>query len=208
MKNLHYKLTSLILIIGSVALFIFNDGADYYLDIIAGASLALAITFFILGYKNKISNSKLHQIALKLTSLGLFLFLVPLAFVFITNLFCPPENMCGMGYLIITPLGILYAILSGISLLLLIISYFKSQKNNPKSPIESKQGYNKVALIGLIFSLISIVHYLVGLLSLIFGIIALIEIKKTNQKGKALAIINIIMGLIWGVGLGLILSII
>ncbi|MCD4760938.1 DUF4190 domain-containing protein [bacterium] len=85
---------------------------------------------------------------------------------------------------------------------------FKPEAINHENLTELKSSYNKITLIALTFSIISIKFYLVGIIALIFGIIALIQIKKTQEKGKTLAIIAIIISLIWGVGLGLVMSII
>lgn len=54
----------------------------------------------------------------------------------------------------------------------------------------SEKGYNLFAILSIIFTF---VIYPVGL---IFGIIALNQIKKTGEKGKGLAMVSIISGLV------------
>jgi hypothetical protein len=83
---------------------------------------------------------------------------------------------------------------------------FKPKTANNENFMELKQSHNKAAIIGFVFSLISIVYYLVGILGLIFGILALIQIRKTQEKGKILAIIAIIIGLIQGLYFGIIID--
>lgn len=67
-----------------------------------------------------------------------------------------------------------------------------------------KQKYNKPAVIGLILSIVSIFGIgLAGIAGFILGIVALVQIKHTKEKGKGLAIVAIIIGLIWSFGVGI-----
>ena len=64
--------------------------------------------------------------------------------------------------------------------------------------------YNKSAIVGCILSAISIFGIgLAGIVGLILGIVALVQIKHTKEKGKAVAIIAIIAGSIWSFGVGI-----
>jgi len=51
-----------------------------------------------------------------------------------------------------------------------------------------KKGYNVFAILSIIFAFVFFP------LGLIFGIISLVQIKKTGEKGKGLAIVSIILG--------------
>ena len=42
-----------------------------------------------------------------------------------------------------------------------------------------------------------------GIIGMIFGIVAITQIKHTHEKGKGWAIVAIIIGLIWGFGVGI-----
>jgi hypothetical protein len=64
--------------------------------------------------------------------------------------------------------------------------------------------YNKLAIVGAILSAISIFGVgSAGISGLVLGIVALVQIKHTKEKGKAMAIIAIIVGLIWSFGVGI-----
>ena len=66
------------------------------------------------------------------------------------------------------------------------------------------QKNNKNAIIGFVLSVIAIFGVgLAGIVGMIFGIIALTQIKRTNEKGKGWAIAAIVIGLIWGLGIGI-----
>jgi len=68
--------------------------------------------------------------------------------------------------------------------------------------MENKK-YNKPAIIGLIFSIISIFGFgLSGIIGFILGIVSLTQIKYTNEKGKGMAIAAIIIGFIWSIIIG------
>ena len=74
------------------------------------------------------------------------------------------------------------------------------EKNMETAP----QKNNKSAVIGFVLSLISIFGVgLAGIIGMILGIVALTKIKYTNEKGKGLAIAAIIIGFIWGIGVGI-----
>jgi len=63
---------------------------------------------------------------------------------------------------------------------------------------------NKCAIIGFVLSLISIFGVgLAGIVGMIFGIVALNQIKYTKERGKGLAITAIIIGFVWGFGIGI-----
>ena len=69
--------------------------------------------------------------------------------------------------------------------------------------IETKNT-NKSAITGFILSFIAIFGVgLAGLIGMILGIVALVQIKHTHQKGKGWAIAAIIIGFIWGLGIGI-----
>ena len=73
-----------------------------------------------------------------------------------------------------------------------------------KEELKSAGEYNKSAIIGLVLSIISIFGVgLAGIAGFILGIVALVQIKHTKEKGKAVAIIAIIVGLIWSFGVGI-----
>jgi len=75
----------------------------------------------------------------------------------------------------------------------------QSIKNN-----KHEDKYNKPAVIGLIFSIISIFGVgLAGLTGFILGIVALVQIKHTHEKGRGLAIAAIIVGFIWSFVVGI-----
>ena len=64
--------------------------------------------------------------------------------------------------------------------------------------------YNKSAIVGVILSAISIFGVgLAGIAGFILGIVALVQIKHTKEKGKVVAIIAIVVGLIWSFGVGI-----
>ncbi len=66
------------------------------------------------------------------------------------------------------------------------------------------QKNNKNAIIGFVLSIISIFGVgLAGIIGMIFGIVAITQIKHTHEKGKGLAIAAIVIGLIWGFGIGI-----
>lgn len=68
----------------------------------------------------------------------------------------------------------------------------------------SKMEYNKSAIIGLVFSIISFFGVgLAGIVGFILGIVALTQIKHTHEKGKGLAITAIIVGFIWSFVIGI-----
>lgn len=63
---------------------------------------------------------------------------------------------------------------------------------------------NICATIGLIFSVISIFFWgmgLFGTVGLILGIVALVQLKHNQDRGRWIALIAIIIGTIWGVGM-------
>lgn len=71
-----------------------------------------------------------------------------------------------------------------------------------KKPTTKKN--NKNAIIGFVLSAISIFGVgLAGIIGMIFGIVALTQIKHTHEKGKGWAIAAIVIGLIWGFGIGI-----
>jgi len=78
-------------------------------------------------------------------------------------------------------------------------------ENQIKEKTDSNNlGYNKLAIIGLILSVVSIFGVgLAGLIGFVLGIIALNQIKHTYKKGKGLAIAAIIIGFIWSFGVGI-----
>lgn len=64
--------------------------------------------------------------------------------------------------------------------------------------------YNKSAIAGIILSAVSIFGVgLAGIAGFILGVVALVQIKHTKEKGKAIAIIAILAGLIWSFGVGI-----
>ena len=64
--------------------------------------------------------------------------------------------------------------------------------------------YNKPAVVGVILSAVSVFGVgLAGIAGFILGIVALVQIKHTKGRGKALATVAIIIGLIWGFGVGI-----
>ncbi len=66
------------------------------------------------------------------------------------------------------------------------------------------QKNNKKAVVGFILSLLSIFGIgLAGIIGMILGIVALTQIKYTNEKGKGLAVAAMIIGFIWGLGVGI-----
>jgi len=66
------------------------------------------------------------------------------------------------------------------------------------------QKNNKNSIIGFVLSAISIFGVgLAGIIGMIFGIVALTQIKHTHEKGKGWAIAAIVIGLIWGFGIGI-----
>jgi len=66
------------------------------------------------------------------------------------------------------------------------------------------QKTNKNAIIGFVLSIISIFGVgLAGIIGMIFGIVAITQIKHTHEKGKGWAIAAIVIGLIWGFGVGI-----
>lgn len=66
------------------------------------------------------------------------------------------------------------------------------------------QNNNKNAIIGFVLSVISIFGVgLAGIIGMIFGIVAVTQIKHTHEKGKGWAIAAIVIGLIWGFGIGI-----
>lgn len=73
-----------------------------------------------------------------------------------------------------------------------------------KEELKGAGKYNKSAVVGLILSVISIFGIgLAGIVGLILGIVALVQIKHTQEKGKWLAIVAIIVGFIWSFGVGI-----
>ncbi len=62
--------------------------------------------------------------------------------------------------------------------------------------ILKEEKYNIIGIIGFIISLISIYYILIGVVGFILSIVALVKIKKEKQKGKALAISGLIIGLL------------
>jgi hypothetical protein len=76
---------------------------------------------------------------------------------------------------------------------------------NPKPEAPSnKKSRNKWSTIGFVLSLLSIIGIgLAGIVGMIMGIVALTQIKHTNEQGKGLAIAAIVIGSIWGVGVGI-----
>ena len=66
--------------------------------------------------------------------------------------------------------------------------------------IKTIQRFNKNTIIGFIFGLISIYFSLAiitGPLAIIFSVKALRQIKITNEKGKEIALIGLILGIIF-----------
>jgi hypothetical protein len=59
------------------------------------------------------------------------------------------------------------------------------------APTHDQQNTNVLAILSLIFA------FLVPLVGLILGIIALVQINKSGQKGKGLAIAGIIVSIMW-----------
>jgi hypothetical protein len=73
-----------------------------------------------------------------------------------------------------------------------------------KSKKAPPQNTNKNAIIGFVLSAISIFGVgLAGIIGMIFGIVAITQIKHTHEKGKGWAIAAIVIGLIWGFGIGI-----
>lgn len=74
-------------------------------------------------------------------------------------------------------------------------------EENKETPLQKN---NRNAIIGFVLSAISIFGIgLAGIIGMIFGIVALTQIKYTHEKGKGWAIAAIIIGLVWGFGLGI-----
>lgn len=68
----------------------------------------------------------------------------------------------------------------------------------------ASQKNNKNAVIGFVLSAISVFGVgLAGIIGMIFGIVAITQIKHTHEKGKGWAIAAIIIGLVWGFGIGI-----
>lgn len=79
----------------------------------------------------------------------------------------------------------------------------KVQEQN-KPSVQGGKEYSKVAIGGLVLSIISIFGLgLAGLIGLILGIVALVQIKHTGEKGKGIAIAAIIIGFIWSFVIGI-----
>ena len=63
--------------------------------------------------------------------------------------------------------------------------------------LEQKTPYNKMCLVGLVISVISLfLNFwgIVGIAGVIVSVIGLINCKTTNEKGKVLAIVGIAIG--------------
>lgn len=63
--------------------------------------------------------------------------------------------------------------------------------------LEQKAPYNKMCLIGLVISVISLFLKfwgIVGIAGVIVSVLGLINCKATNEKGKVLAIVGIAIG--------------
>lgn len=71
------------------------------------------------------------------------------------------------------------------------------------------QKNNKNAVIGFVLSIISIFGIgLAGIVGMILGIVALTQIKYTQEKGRGWAIAAIVIGFIWGIGIGILRSLV
>ena len=78
-----------------------------------------------------------------------------------------------------------------------------------KEKIDVKKDYDKIAVLGLILSVLSIFGLgLFGYLGFFMGIFSLKQIKYTGKNGRKLATIAIIIGLIWGPAKSLIIILI
>lgn len=64
----------------------------------------------------------------------------------------------------------------------------------PNSPVTNNAGLNKFALLGFIFSALSL--FLPPALGMAFSIVGLVQIKKRGQRGKGFAIAGIILSAI------------
>ena len=103
-----------------------------------------------------------------------------------------------------------------IPIILWIITYFvkrnsiitdtQSESNEDISNNEIKKKTNKVASWGFGLSLVSMLTGLglLGYISMTCGIIGLIQIKKSKQKGKGLAITAIVIGTLYGIVMSLV----
>lgn len=71
------------------------------------------------------------------------------------------------------------------------------------------QAHNKIAIIGFVFSIVSIFGLgLAGLVGFTMGIVALTQIKHTKEGGKAWAVAAIVIGLIWSFGIRVVLRLV
>ena len=61
------------------------------------------------------------------------------------------------------------------------------KKSSDPGKAREEKGYNIFAILSLVFA------FLISLLGLVFGIIALIQINKSGEKGRGLAIAGIII---------------
>lgn len=69
---------------------------------------------------------------------------------------------------------------------------------------KSEQKYNKLAVTGLVLSIIAIFGVgLAGIAGFILGIVGLVQIRHTHEKGKGLAIAAVIVGFIWSFVVGI-----
>lgn len=77
------------------------------------------------------------------------------------------------------------------------ISNMGNNVNSGNQPVGQKAPYNKMCLIGLVISVISLfLNFwgIVGIAGVIVSVIGLINCKATNENGKMLAIIGIAIG--------------
>lgn len=78
-------------------------------------------------------------------------------------------------------------------------------ENKVDNQVQAQSKWNKVSIIGFIFSIISIFGLgLAGIVGFIMGIVALVQIKNTHERGKGLAIAAIIIGFIWSFVIGIV----
>ncbi len=81
---------------------------------------------------------------------------------------------------------------------------FTNPNTMKKSKKTTAKKSNKNAIIGFVLSVASIFGIgLAGIIGMIFGIVALTQIKHTHEQGKGWAIAAIVIGLIWGFGIGI-----
>ena len=67
--------------------------------------------------------------------------------------------------------------------------------NPTNQTVVNSDGYNKTAITGLVCSIVSLfIFWWLGIVGLSSGITALKQISNTGEKGKAMAIIAIVIG--------------